>query len=55
MSLIIDNIEKHVTLTPEEKELFLSKIEIQEYKAKTILLNSGQVCKYTYFVNSECF
>ena len=52
MSLIIDNIEKHVTLTPEEKELFLSKIEIQEYKAKTILLNSGQVCKYTYFVNS---
>ncbi|MEO8254315.1 MAG: Crp/Fnr family transcriptional regulator [Flavobacterium sp.] len=52
MSLIIDNIEKHVTLTKEEKELFLSKIEIQEYKAKTILLNSGQVCKYTYFVNS---
>lgn len=52
MSLIIKNIEKHVQLTPEEKQLFLSKIEIQHYKAKTILLNSGQVCRHSYFVNS---
>ena len=52
MSLIIDSIEKHVALTPEEKKLFLSKIEIQQHKAKTILLSPGEICKYSYFVNS---
>jgi CRP/FNR family transcriptional regulator, anaerobic regulatory protein len=52
MSLILDNIEKHVALTAEEKQLFLSKLEIQQHKAKTILLNSGEICKHSYFVNS---
>ncbi len=52
MPLIIENIEKHVTLSPEEKELFLSKTEIKHYKAKSILLNSGEICKQSYFVNS---
>ncbi|KDN54444.1 Crp/Fnr family transcriptional regulator [Flavobacterium seoulense] len=52
MSLIIQNIEKHVQLTAEEKELFLSKTEIHHYKAKSILLSSGEICKYSYFVNS---
>ncbi|AOZ99639.1 Crp/Fnr family transcriptional regulator [Flavobacterium commune] len=52
MSLILTNIEKHVQLTAEEKELFLSKTEIHHYKAKSILLSSGQVCKHSYFVNS---
>lgn len=52
MSLILKNIEKHVALTPEEKQLFLSKTEIHQYKAKSILLSSGEICKYSYFVNS---
>ena len=52
MELILKNIEQHVTLTAQEKELFLSKIEIHHYKAKTILLNSGAICKHSYFVNS---
>ncbi|MDR6844078.1 Crp/Fnr family transcriptional regulator [Flavobacterium granuli] len=52
MTLILKNIEQHVTLTVQEKELFLSKTEIQTYKAKTILLNSGAICKHSYFVNS---
>ena len=52
MSLIIDNIEKHVSLTVEEKVLFLSKTEIQLHKAKTILVSPGEICKYSYFVNS---
>lgn len=52
MSLILTNIEKYVQLTAEEKELFLSKTEIHHYKAKSILLSSGQVCKHSYFVNS---
>ncbi|HSN49423.1 MAG TPA: Crp/Fnr family transcriptional regulator [Flavobacterium sp.] len=52
MSLLIGNILKHVELTPQEQELFLSKTETRHYKAKTILLNAGQVCKNSYFVNS---
>ncbi len=52
MSLILDNIEKHVALTPEEQQLFLSKLEIQHHKAKTILLSQGEICQYSYFVNS---
>lgn len=39
-------------LTPEEQQLFLSKTETRHYKAKSIILNAGEVCKYSYFVNS---
>jgi len=52
MELILENIAKHVSLTPEEQELFLSKLETNTYKTKTILLNAGEVCKHSYFVNS---
>jgi CRP/FNR family transcriptional regulator, anaerobic regulatory protein len=49
---ILDNISKIITLTPEEQALFLSKIEIKNFKAKTILLSAGEICKHSYFVNS---
>ena len=52
MELILKNIAQHVSLTQQEQELFLSKTEIHHYKAKTILLNSGAICKHSYFVNS---
>lgn len=51
MSLILDNIGKHITLTEEEKTLFLSKTKIIKAKAKTMLLNAGEISQYTYFVN----
>lgn len=52
MDLIIQNISKHISLTSEDKLLFLSKIETKHFKAKTIILNAGEVCKYSYFVHS---
>ena len=52
MPLLLDNLSKHITLTPKEQELVLSKTETRQYKAKTILLNAGEVCKNSYFVNS---
>jgi CRP-like cAMP-binding protein len=52
MALILENIERYVSLTHQEQELFLSKTEVHHYKAKTILLNSGAICKHSYFVNS---
>jgi CRP-like cAMP-binding protein len=52
LAQILDNISKIVTLSPEEELLFLSKIETKHYKAKTIILHAGEVCKHSYFVNS---
>ncbi|MFN3753364.1 Crp/Fnr family transcriptional regulator [Flavobacterium sp.] len=52
MSLILQNISKHISLTPEEELLFLSKTETKQFKSKTILQHAGQVCKEGYFVNS---
>lgn len=52
MQSILENIAKHVTLTPEEQELFLSKTETKQFKAKNILLSAGEVATCTYFVNS---
>jgi len=52
VSLLLQNISKHIILSPEEQHLFLSKTEIHHFKSKTIILSPGQVCKYSYFVNS---
>lgn len=52
MALILDNISKIVSLSKGEEQLFLSKIETHQYKAKTILHNAGEICKHSYFVNS---
>ena len=52
MSLILENISKHITLTPQEQEFFLSKTEKHFYKSKSILLQAETICTYSYFVNS---
>ncbi len=52
MAQILENISKILTLTPQEQALFLYHIETKNYKAKTILLNAGEVCKHSYFVNT---
>ena len=51
-SSIIQNLSKHISLTTEETILFLSKTQTKHYKAKTIILNAGEVCKHSYFVNT---
>ncbi|WP_177730066.1 Crp/Fnr family transcriptional regulator [Flavobacterium inviolabile] len=50
MNLLLTNIAKHVSLSPEEQELLLSLTESKSYKAKTVLLKEGEVCLYSYFV-----
>ena len=52
MAQILENINKIVTLSPEEELLFLSKTEIKTYRAKTIVVNAGEISQYSYFVNS---
>ena len=52
MALILENIGKLVPLTEAEQSLILSKIEIRQYKAKTLILRAGEVCTHSYFVES---
>lgn len=52
MKAILENIAKHVALTPEEQIIFLSKITVENHKAKTVLLNAGEICQNSYFLNS---
>jgi len=52
MQSILQNIAKHVALTIDEERLFLSKTKTKQFKAKTILLSSGEIANCTYFVNS---
>ena len=52
MNLILENISKIVSLTATEQALFLAKIEEHQFKAKSILVHEGDICKYSYFVKS---
>lgn len=52
MALILENIGKLVRLTEAEQSLILSKIEVRQYKAKTLILRAGDVCTHSYFVES---
>ncbi|HLA56805.1 MAG TPA: Crp/Fnr family transcriptional regulator [Flavobacterium sp.] len=50
MDLFLENIARHVSLTPEEQDYIMSLTEKKSYKAKTILLKSGEICTVSYFV-----
>ena len=52
MNLILQHISKFVSLNADEQNHFLSKIEIKHFKAKTIILNAGEIALHSYFVNS---
>lgn len=51
MRYLIENINKITPLTKEEEKLLLSKIEVKNFPAKTILLNPGEICNFSYFIN----
>jgi CRP-like cAMP-binding protein len=52
VALILENISKIISLSDEEKKIILSNLEIKNFKHKTVIVNAGDVCKYSYFVNS---
>jgi len=51
---IIKNISKHISLTKEEKEFFISFLNYKKLAKGEILLNYGEICKQQYFVISGC-
>src|SRR5690606_26689349 len=52
MNLLLKNVAQHISLTSDEENHLLSLTELRRYPAKSILLNSGDICTHSYFVNS---
>ncbi len=53
-SLILKNISRFVQLTPEETALFTAQLRVKHLKKKQFLVQEGEVCRHTFFVNKGC-
>jgi CRP-like cAMP-binding protein len=54
VQLLISNISRHISLTPEEKEFFISLLKSRSIKSGEFLIREGDTCKYESFVTSGC-
>jgi CRP-like cAMP-binding protein len=52
--LVLKNISRFVTLTPEEKKYFISLLKTKRLKKKQYLLQEGDISRYEYFVTKGC-
>src|SRR5512140_1323446 len=52
--LLINNISRYISLTPEEKEQFLSYWKTKKIKRKQLLLETGEIAHYQYYVLKGC-
>lgn len=50
--LILLNIKKHVSLSDEESELFLSSVRSMSFSKKEIIVRQGDRCNQLYFVKT---
>lgn len=50
--LILNNVQRHVKLKEQEKQFFLSLLETRQLKKKELLLERGEVCRYSTFIIS---
>jgi hypothetical protein len=51
MSLILQNIAKHIVLNREEESLFLSQLETHRFKANNFIIGRDNL-QILYFTNS---
>lgn len=51
---ILSRLSTFISLEEGEKEYFVSKLQVKEYKKKELILQEGQVCRYAYFINYGC-
>src|SRR5688500_18536271 len=49
-SLILKNVGKHISMTDGERDIFISALEAQTLKGKTLFLKAGMVCRHSAFV-----
>lgn len=50
MDLLFEHMHQYINLLPAERELIASRLVVQKHKARTLLLQPGQTCRYSYFV-----
>jgi CRP-like cAMP-binding protein len=53
-ALILENINKLISITEEEKTFFLSLLRYRKLRKRQFLLQAEDPCKYEYFVLSGC-
>ncbi len=54
MNLLLSNISKHISLSPEEITFFTSLLRQKLLKKDEFLLREGNICKYESFVLKGC-
>lgn len=52
--LLLSNISRHISLTPEEIEFFTSLLNSTSLKTGAFLLREGDVCRYESFITKGC-
>jgi CRP/FNR family transcriptional regulator, anaerobic regulatory protein len=52
---ILNRLSQLVLLDKSEQDYFVNKLQVKQYKKKELVLQEGQVCNYTYFINKGCF
>lgn len=52
--LLLSNLSKHISLTPEETVFFISLLKSKSLAKGNFLLREGEVCKYESFVIKGC-
>ncbi|MCS3737187.1 CRP-like cAMP-binding protein [Mucilaginibacter dorajii] len=53
-TLILNNIAKHIHLTPDEQAVFTAMLQPRTIKRKQFLLTDGDICKHSAFVTQGC-
>jgi CRP-like cAMP-binding protein len=52
--LILKNVSRHITLTPEEAQYFTSILKKRSLRKRQYLLQAGDISRYECFVNKGC-
>jgi CRP-like cAMP-binding protein len=52
--LILANVSKHINLSEEEKEYFLSILQPKKLRRRQYLVQAGEPCRYECFVTKGC-
>ena len=53
-NLIVDSINRHIQLSVDEQNHFLSMLQLKTYKRKQLLLQEGDTCRHSTFVIKGC-
>lgn len=53
-NIIFNNITKHIQISEQEQQYFLSLLQEKTVKKKQVILRDGEICKHSAFIVSGC-